>query len=498
MRRLVMRSVFAAVLAFGAAMPAGAGPNDVVIVIANQNYKAGSDIDDVPYAHRDGQAFLKAAIEVLAVPNIPGRNVMMVKDAALTTMRELFSQPEREGGPITGMIRDRKARIFVYYSGHGVPVPAGEGRFAPVLLPVGVRAHQAEINGFPLDEVRNALIKMRERFAPEGEVFLILDACFSGRSAVGEIVKYASAGAIPISLAPRPGIIEIAAAQGDQVAWWDIPREHGLFTDTFVDALYSADDKDRGGNGDGTLTLGEIEAFVQDRMPTRLNALSTDGRRQRAVFPLLPGLAVTTIATPPPVRDQALLHYETQQCKLFEMEKKPQTISAFVSGCRTCTSACTAALTQRAQTLTAAMQASEAACIADRRLWGDVAKGGDLDTAKRFAANASCPEVKVDAERWIAERDGTVARKKAEAEAALLKAKQDEEAAVRKKAEEDRTAQDAAAQCDYERDKLRKLISRPLQGPITRAQLFDLFGQLQCPVVRSEAEEHLRRKRWLR
>ena len=135
MRQFVMSIAFAAILTLVAAMPAGAGPHDVAVIIANQNYKAGGDIDDVPYAHRDGEAFLKAAVEVLGVPNAPGRSVLMVKDAALTTLRELFSQPEREGGPITGMIRDKKARIYVYYSGHGVPVPAGEGRFAPVLLP---------------------------------------------------------------------------------------------------------------------------------------------------------------------------------------------------------------------------------------------------------------------------------------------------------------------------------------------------------------------------
>jgi hypothetical protein len=497
MRQLVV-SIVAVALSMVATASAFAGPNDIAIVIANQNYKAESDVDDVPYAIRDGEAFLKAAVEVLGVPNVPGRNVLVVKDAALTTMRALFAQPEVEGGPITGMIRDKKARIFVYYSGHGAPVPSGDGRFSPVLLPVGVRAHEAQINGFALDEIRTALLKMRQRFAPEGEVFLILDACFSGRSAAGEIVKYASAGAVPASLAPRPGITEIAAAQGDQVAWWDQDRAHGLFTDTFVDALYTADDKDRGGNGDGVLTMAEIETFVQEHMTARLSVLTPEGRRQRAVFPFTPELVVANIATPPAVRDPVQLHLEATQCKLLEESRNPQEIDKFVRSCRTCTRACTTNLTQRARLIATERQTIAAACEADRRLWTDVVNRNDLDTVKLFAAKATCVEVKADVERWIAEQTAAAARKKAEEEAALARKKQEAEQAALKKIEDDRTRDEALARCDFERGKFMKLASRPLQGPITRLQTKELYDQVQCPTVKTEIEDYMRRKRWMR
>ena len=58
----------------------------------------------------------------------------------------------------------------------------------------------------------------------------------------------------------------VTAAQGDQFASWDEDAKHGLFTKHLLEALNGKADTEDYGNGDGKVTLGELQTYLDDEM----------------------------------------------------------------------------------------------------------------------------------------------------------------------------------------------------------------------------------------
>ncbi|HRD77816.1 MAG TPA: hypothetical protein PK264_18075, partial [Hyphomicrobiaceae bacterium] len=76
--------VVIAALTFGLEA-ARAGPNDIAIIIANENY-AGT-VPKAGFAHRDGDEIKRLAREVLAVPE---SRIVLLKDATSGTLSDWF------------------------------------------------------------------------------------------------------------------------------------------------------------------------------------------------------------------------------------------------------------------------------------------------------------------------------------------------------------------------------------------------------------------------
>ena len=96
--------------------------------------------------------------------------------------------------------------MFVFYSGHGVPGLAdGKG----YLLPVNANPATAHLNGYPLDTLYANLGKL-----PARNVTLMIDACFSGGSAGGAVVRSTSSisvvAANPTDLLPKATVLTAA------------------------------------------------------------------------------------------------------------------------------------------------------------------------------------------------------------------------------------------------------------------------------------------------
>ena len=120
-----------------------------------------------------------------------------------------------------------------------------------------------------------------------------LDACFSGASDGGPLVRNASPvvvrPALPKGAAGR--VTSVSASGADQVASWDAKSEHGLFTHHLLDALYGKGDA----NGDGRVTAAEVEAYLDGYM-TRAAWLQ-HRREQKANVMGSPGMV---LASAPP------------------------------------------------------------------------------------------------------------------------------------------------------------------------------------------------------
>ncbi len=235
-----------------AAWPALANPDGVAVIVGNRNYQGG--LPEVRYAHNDAEAIKRYVVDVLKFRE---GNVIDLRDASKARMEAVFGNSRSPKGRLFNWVREGRSDVFVFYSGHGAP-GMSEGR--AYLLPSDTDPDLIDINGYPVDVLYANLAAV-----PARSVSLYMDACFSGVSPGGPVIKGVSGLTVKPRLPKSPGDFAIlGAAQADQVASWDDDAKHGLFTEYLLRALYGAADKS--GNGDGQVTLGEARAYLDQEM----------------------------------------------------------------------------------------------------------------------------------------------------------------------------------------------------------------------------------------
>lgn len=227
----------------------------VAVIIGNRRY--GGDIPDVTYAHNDADAVRRHVIDVLGYRD---GNVIDLRDATLADFNRVFGTERSRRAQLANWIRDGRSDVTVFYSGHGVP---GLEDRRGYLLPVDGDPNLAELTGYSLDTLHHNLSRL-----PARSVQIFLDACFSGNSAGGSLLRATSG----IGLSPalpegsQAGVVMVTAASGDQVASWDEDAGHGLFTRHLLMALQGLADTKTWGDGNGQVTLGEVKTYLDDEM----------------------------------------------------------------------------------------------------------------------------------------------------------------------------------------------------------------------------------------
>jgi uncharacterized caspase-like protein len=142
-------------------------------------------------------------------------------------------------------------------------------------IPVDGNLNTPEISGYPLELLYRNLDQIEAR-----SVTVLIDACFSGESSRGPLIRGASGiRVIPQKIAETTFTVISATGQG-QVASWDEETSHGLFTKHLLDALNGAADGNPYGNADGMITLNEIKNYLDSEMTYA--ARRQYGREQKA------------------------------------------------------------------------------------------------------------------------------------------------------------------------------------------------------------------------
>ena len=223
-------------------------PDGVAVIIGNKAYQGR--IPEVTYAHRDADAMRHYIIDILGYdPD----NIIDLRDASKAQMEAAFGNARDHKGRLWRYLDpDGRSDVVVFYSGHGVPSQKDKRGY---LLPVNADPEAPEINGYPVDLLYANLAKLKEA----RNVLVLLEACFSGDSHQGMLIRAASGIFIKPKLPERMGKLTVlTAAQGDQLASWDEKAQHGLFTERFLRAVYGAADRD----GDQQVTLSEVSNYV--------------------------------------------------------------------------------------------------------------------------------------------------------------------------------------------------------------------------------------------
>lgn len=348
-----MRLLLGLLVFLAAQLPAHAGSDDLAIIIANKRYDYAHPVE---YADRDGEAMRDVAERVLAIPR---ERIIVVNDASLARLRTLFGTATRPG-EIAGRLAGRKAqRVWIYYSGHGVPGKRADGGFEPYLLPKDANPQQPEHSALALEEIEAAVRAAVAAHAKGAQTVLILDACFSGRSesetaiadARGRVLSPESSAGGPLRFAPRKAsdeIIVLAAARDDEIASWDREARHGLFTELLLQAFFN-------GTGEGrAVTLATIEKFLAARTNERLAALFPAGGRVQRPELRGPRSAVLVDNAGTITRDEGARRQATVLCNGLTYSPDAKAIGDFLASplcARGCDETCRTALGERRRTL---------------------------------------------------------------------------------------------------------------------------------------------------
>ncbi len=223
-------------------------PDAIGVVIGVKDYEDKS-IPDVEYALRDASIFKEYLIKTFGLRE---GNIIFLDNPTKAKFEEVFGTEKNYKGKLHNWTKAGKSDIFIYYSGHGVPdVEENKTYF----LPKDATLEYAKLYGYPLDLFFNNLGKI-----PAKSKTVILDACFSGTSYKGQLIKKTSAIAIvPNSPELKEGITIITASQRLQLAHWYEEKRHGVFTYFLLKGISGAADK----NKDKKITLSEIREYLE-------------------------------------------------------------------------------------------------------------------------------------------------------------------------------------------------------------------------------------------
>jgi hypothetical protein len=257
--------------------------HSVAVIIGNKNY--ASDVPPVDFAHNDADAMKQFVVEHLGYR---AGNIIDLRDATRNDIEAVFGNDKTHEGKLFNIIRNGKSAVTVYYSGHGVP---GLNDKRPYLLPVNGNPNLAELTGYPINTLYKNLTKLDAL-----SVTVFIDACFSGNSARGMLIKGVSGLSVePKTPSSKEGITILTASQGDQLASWDQKAKQGLFTKHLLDALRGEADRVGFGNSDGKVSLAEVQKYLDEEMTYQARR---DWNRRQSAFVAGPANGTMAVVFP--------------------------------------------------------------------------------------------------------------------------------------------------------------------------------------------------------
>lgn len=241
--------------------------NAVAVVIGNRDYKT-KDIPPVDFALQDASMVKSCLIESLGYRE---GNIIYEENASKGTFENIFGTASNYSGRLFEIVKPNESDVFIYYSGHGAPdVETRKGYF----LPVDCDPNHISIGGFSLDLLYKNLAKL-----PARSITVVVDACFSGSSEKGLLLKKASPVGIIVDpfMALRNGAV-ITSSAGTELSSWYSEKSHGLFTYYFLLGLTGKADS----NKDHQITVGELSSYIENNVPYMARELHN--RKQTPTF----------------------------------------------------------------------------------------------------------------------------------------------------------------------------------------------------------------------
>lgn len=255
----------------------------VAVVIGNRDYKK-KDIPGVDYALNDARTMKKYLVETFGFRE---ENILYEENASYADMQTIFGRPGDERGKLFNYVAaDSTSDVFIFYSGHGAPDPTSSKAY---LVPVDADPQLIQLTGYPVSSLYENLAKI-----PAKSLTVFLDACFSGSSDKGMLLKGVSPALLRVEtpILSAPNAVVLSASAANQVSGWYEEKKHGLFSYFLFKGLQGEADKSQA----GVVTAEGLAEYVKDNVVRLSRRLK--GREQtpqlvtnapdRVITPVLP------------------------------------------------------------------------------------------------------------------------------------------------------------------------------------------------------------------
>lgn len=229
-------------------------PDAVAVVIGISRY-GNPDIPAVDYARRDAKTIKKYLIHTLGFKE---HNVIEVYDqnAMLANLKAIFKSK------LSNMIEPGRSDLFIFYSGHGVPSESKE----PYIVPYNFDPYAIEDTGYKLNDFYTHVSALMAR-----DVTIVIDACFSGSSERGLVIKGISPAFLDVEnpVIKMNNAVVITSSAERQLSSWYHKKRHGLFTYYFLAGIKGMADAD----GNGQITVEEMKRYLDTSVPKQARYL---------------------------------------------------------------------------------------------------------------------------------------------------------------------------------------------------------------------------------
>jgi len=156
--------------------------------------------------------------------------------------------------------------VYFYYAGHGVPDKNALGTEKPVyILPADGNPEHVSGTAYSLEQLYADLGALKAK-----EVFIFLDACFTGEAGRSKTAKSIIGGRANLvikdpMLATKKRMILFSSSRKDQISNFLEEEEHGLFTYFLLKGMIGEADLDK----DGVINADELHTYVRKNMEAR-------------------------------------------------------------------------------------------------------------------------------------------------------------------------------------------------------------------------------------
>jgi WD40 repeat protein len=284
-----MTAIAARAQGSGPLLTAGHDNPDAVAVVVGIAHYHNADIAPVEFAGQDA-----AAIKELLTGTFgfPASRVLLLEDesASLASLRPMIRQE------LASLVKPGRTDLFVYYSGHGAPNVDTHEAF---LLPWDYNPRFApdRDSAYPLKELFEDLKRLNARTTT-----VVLDACFSGQSESGAVLKDASPAYVELSMPSGvlPSGVVITAGGSNEVATWYRERGHGLLTYYVLRGLKGEADPE----GRGNVTVESLRHYLDAKVPAKAQQLRNRKQMPQVITGLGAESLLVRLSRPPALESE--------------------------------------------------------------------------------------------------------------------------------------------------------------------------------------------------
>ena len=243
--------------------------NAIAIVIGAEEYQDKA-IAPAPYAARDAEVMTEYFRKSLSIKDV---RTYTDGQATRSELKRLFD-PQR--GSLAYSIVPGQTDLYVYYSGHGVPMTTPDGGKDVFLIPYDVGKDWISEDGYSLNKLYNDLASLNAK-----SVTVILDACFSGSSRTSEVFQSQSIANQKFVIVDEtdmeqpwlnnPSFRVFTSSRGDQTSQANDRTRSGRFTYYLAVGLQGDADKD----GNGKIMMSELVEFVTSNVDKETSGQQT-------------------------------------------------------------------------------------------------------------------------------------------------------------------------------------------------------------------------------